>query len=210
MFLVQSIHVRPHNWLQVSGDSFGKRNDSYYEPETGRYVSPDPVGLAGGLNVYGYVENDPISWIDFNGLARNRGGGNPKSIALNPGNRPGGWSYGRFCLSIDNAPPRTANYPVGSSRSQFQVLPKAQQPGGNVCGRNFSGHAFDLMQARGIPPSVVNNTITTGSEYLGKTSSTSQYYSVVINVTIVVNHNTGNTVSVRWGLPSGLRRTMED
>ncbi|MBX3615841.1 RHS repeat-associated core domain-containing protein, partial [Nitrosomonas sp.] len=27
----------------------------YYEPETGRYLSPDPIGLAGGISVWGYV-----------------------------------------------------------------------------------------------------------------------------------------------------------
>ena len=40
----------------------------YYEPETGRYISPDPIGLAGGINVYGYVESNPINRIDPLGL----------------------------------------------------------------------------------------------------------------------------------------------
>ncbi len=41
----------------------------YYEPETGRYVSPDPIGLAGGINIYGYVEQNPLSLIDPTGEA---------------------------------------------------------------------------------------------------------------------------------------------
>ena len=40
----------------------------YYEPETGRYISPDPIGLAGGVNVYGYVEGNPVTSFDSNGL----------------------------------------------------------------------------------------------------------------------------------------------
>ncbi|TDB41262.1 sugar-binding protein, partial [Photorhabdus khanii subsp. guanajuatensis] len=40
----------------------------YYSPETGQYLSPDPLGLAGGVNPYGYV-HDPVSWIDPLGLA---------------------------------------------------------------------------------------------------------------------------------------------
>nr|WP_240042448.1 RHS repeat-associated core domain-containing protein [Photorhabdus khanii] len=39
----------------------------YYLPETGQYLSPDPLGLAGGVNLYGYVPN-PVSWIDPFGL----------------------------------------------------------------------------------------------------------------------------------------------
>lgn len=35
----------------------------YYEPETGWYVSPDPIGLAEGINIYGYVEQNPLSFI---------------------------------------------------------------------------------------------------------------------------------------------------
>lgn len=35
----------------------------YYDPEMGRYISPDPIGLDGGLNLYAYTPN-PIGWTD--------------------------------------------------------------------------------------------------------------------------------------------------
>jgi RHS repeat-associated protein len=41
----------------------------YYDPEVGRFISQDPIGLAGGLNVYQYAPN-PVQWIDPLGLAR--------------------------------------------------------------------------------------------------------------------------------------------
>jgi len=42
--------------------------NGYYDPETGRYLSPDPIGLDGGLNLYAYVENDPVNYVDPWGL----------------------------------------------------------------------------------------------------------------------------------------------
>ncbi len=42
----------------------------YYDPETGRYITADPIGLDGGdINLYIYVWNNPTNWIDPWGLA---------------------------------------------------------------------------------------------------------------------------------------------
>lgn len=48
----------------------------YYDPDAMQYLSPDPIGLAGGVRPQGYVA-DPNGWIDPFGLAgcANRPGG---------------------------------------------------------------------------------------------------------------------------------------
>jgi uncharacterized protein RhaS with RHS repeats len=40
----------------------------YYDPSIGRYISADPVGQVVGSNVYAYVLNNPMYWIDPLGL----------------------------------------------------------------------------------------------------------------------------------------------
>ncbi len=39
-----------------------------YDPRTGRYTTPDPMGLEGGLNPYAYVSSNPLANIDPLGL----------------------------------------------------------------------------------------------------------------------------------------------
>ncbi len=40
----------------------------YYNPETGRYLTSDPIGLNGGLNTYGYAGQNPVQAVDPWGL----------------------------------------------------------------------------------------------------------------------------------------------
>ena len=39
----------------------------YYDPDTGRYITADPVGLNGGLNLFAYAGGDPVNAIDLDG-----------------------------------------------------------------------------------------------------------------------------------------------
>ncbi|SEK11810.1 RHS repeat-associated core domain-containing protein, partial [Achromobacter sp. NFACC18-2] len=40
----------------------------YYDPQIGRFITKDPIGFAGGSNVYQYADN-PVGWVDPLGLA---------------------------------------------------------------------------------------------------------------------------------------------
>lgn len=57
--------------------------------------------------------------------------------------------------------PQPASTPVGSKRSPLGSVDP--NPPSTIDGRNYGGHAVDRMQARGVPPSVVENTIQHGA-----------------------------------------------
>lgn len=46
-------------------NNFGRR---YYNPETGRWITPDPLGFEGGPNLYAYLLNNPLTHFDLYGL----------------------------------------------------------------------------------------------------------------------------------------------
>lgn len=41
----------------------------YYSPQMGRFLSRDPIGENGGINLYGLVGNDPVNRVDILGLS---------------------------------------------------------------------------------------------------------------------------------------------
>jgi RHS repeat-associated protein len=40
----------------------------YYDPRTGRYLTPDPIGPMGGINLFEYSQNNPLCLVDPFGL----------------------------------------------------------------------------------------------------------------------------------------------
>ena len=66
----------------------------YYDPQQGRFVSEDPIGLEGGINLYTYVGGNPMNFTDPSGLYY---GGTCLSHGFLPAGDPrtgsGGWTF---------------------------------------------------------------------------------------------------------------------
>jgi RHS repeat-associated protein len=44
------------------------RRNRYYDPYTGQFTQEDPIGVAGGMNLYGFAAGDPVNAADPFGL----------------------------------------------------------------------------------------------------------------------------------------------
>ena len=53
---------------KTDGSGLQYMRNRYYDPKTGRFTQQDPIGLAGGLNLYGFAGGDPVNFSDPFGL----------------------------------------------------------------------------------------------------------------------------------------------
>ncbi len=57
------------------GNSFYNMRGRYYDPQIARFISRDPAGLAGGINMYTYAGDSPTNFTDPTGVTVETGGG---------------------------------------------------------------------------------------------------------------------------------------
>ena len=55
----------------------------YYDPDCGRFTQQDPIGLAGGINLYQYAPN-ALGWVDPWGLSRECSGKTKPDFYVGP------------------------------------------------------------------------------------------------------------------------------
>jgi RHS repeat-associated protein len=75
--LDQAPNTQPHQQWAWYGELIGGMRDGsgqkymrnrYYDPSKGTFTQKDPIGLAGGVNLYGYSGGDPVTYSDPFGL----------------------------------------------------------------------------------------------------------------------------------------------
>ena len=64
-------HTESRGWIDQRNDTetgLTYLHARYFDPQVGTFLSPDPIGVAGGMNLYGYGLGDPIGHHDRSGL----------------------------------------------------------------------------------------------------------------------------------------------
>jgi RHS repeat-associated protein len=148
----------------------------YYDSSTGRFLTRDPI--QDGRNWYVYCGNDPVVYVDEDGLQRGRV---IKGII--------DWIRNLLKPKPPVVSPRT---PAGRRGKPLEVKPGTNKPD-IIKGRKYTGHAHDRMQGRGIPPSKVEDVIRKGKRKPGKQPGTTEISDG--EVTVIVNKK-GDVITV--------------
>ena len=103
----------------------------YYSASMGRFLNRDPLGEAGGSNLYSFVENDPVNGWDYLGLTDV-----PEGLVCDPAESAAG-------LCDDDLP--IYEVPAGPELPPFEVFPPMPPP-------NPDPHPIDIEFPTEEPP----------------------------------------------------------
>jgi RHS repeat-associated protein len=66
----------PHSYFGGQWDYYGDSQTGlellgspFYDPQTGRFITRDPIGAVGGANLYAYTGDNPMNAIDPSGTS---------------------------------------------------------------------------------------------------------------------------------------------
>lgn len=62
------LNLRGSNQYYDAESGLHYNTHRYFDPQASRYLTPDPIGQQGGLNLYAFVQGDPANLIDLLGL----------------------------------------------------------------------------------------------------------------------------------------------
>ena len=129
-----------------------------YDPSLGRYIQADPLGIAAGQSIYGYVSQDPLNKIDPEGLqvcaaCGRLGAEHGAAIVRDPGGYARGVGQGALSTGLDSmhAGVGLGNFLFdGDAKFPISYDPPAIDDPSEMLGRD-AGMAAMLLAELGIP-----------------------------------------------------------
>jgi uncharacterized protein RhaS with RHS repeats len=159
-----------------------------YSASLNRFLSADPLGLAGGLNLYAYAEGDPLSYIDPLGL-----GAEEKS---------GGWQgfltrLGGLGQMLGGAAEAAAGYTFGTVTSPTVA--------GGILGAAIGTHGIDNVQAgaRQMWTGRPVDTMSSGMlQSAGLSRQTANTVNAVVSVAATLGTSAANMAATTAPIPT--------
>ena len=107
----------------------------YYDPMAGRFVSRDPIGFRGGINLYNYTGSNPINRADPSGLTRLTFNVRSGTLTVDP-ESPGRAGYS---ISATSGKGSCMNNPDCECRSDVGPIPRGSYTAniGSLANPNF-------------------------------------------------------------------------
>ena len=145
--------------LRFPGQYFDKESGlSYnffrdYDGTIGRFVQSDPIGLNGGINTYGYVGGNPLTYIDPEGL----------SFLGDAGSFVGGWGGRAGGVVVGEA-----LFPAGGGVPGAIVGGRVGAWGGRLAGEWLNDLLFSTSSAAGDSASTAKRTVPYPDRKRGK------------------------------------------
>lgn len=161
--------------------TIGLIRNSHYDPETGRWLSKDPIRFNGGNNFYSYANNDSINGIDPDGM-------NTRLTV----------DWGHFALEVDdpNRPGQVVTISMGPKTGTTLLQVATGNTAGEVAitpGRNGGAVVNEIYQGSDADRQVIKT-----AELLEK-----QYQSGELNYEVFgydSKGNTSNCFTFSWAL----------